>query len=58
MESKKVYSFRLNEKQIKSLKYLAVDLDRFLGDLLEEAIDDIIKKYGSKAPSPKKFPKS
>ncbi len=58
MESKKIYSFRMNEKHVKSLKYLSIDLDRFLGDLLEEAIQDLLKKYESKAHLPKKSPKT
>jgi predicted transcriptional regulator len=45
MAQKKVFSTRINEDRIKELKHLAVDTDRSLGDLLEEAIQDLVKKY-------------
>ncbi|MBN1930409.1 MAG: ribbon-helix-helix domain-containing protein [Desulfobacterales bacterium] len=45
MEKKKVFSTRLNEDRIKELKHLSVDTDKSLGSLLEEAIQDLIKKY-------------
>jgi predicted transcriptional regulator len=48
MAQKKVFSTRINEDRIKELKHLAVDTDRSLGDLLEEAIQDLVKKYKSK----------
>ena len=34
---------------IKSLKHLAVDTEKALNDLLEEAISDLLKKYEKKA---------
>ena len=49
MREKKVLSTRLDEDRIKELKHLAVDTDRSLGSLLEEAIQDLLKKYGKKA---------
>ncbi|MCK4826399.1 ribbon-helix-helix domain-containing protein [bacterium] len=45
MSAKKVFSTRINEDQIKKLKHLAVDLSRPLGELLGEAIQDLLKKY-------------
>ena len=33
---------------IKKLKYLAADTERPLNDLLEEAIQDLLKKYKTK----------
>ena len=48
MGNKKVFSTRVNEDRIKELKYLAVDTDKSLGSLLEEAIQDLVKKYGKK----------
>jgi predicted transcriptional regulator len=48
MEQKKVFSTRINEDRIKELKHLAVDADRSLGDLLEEAIEDLVEKYKTK----------
>ena len=34
---------------LKSVKKLAIDLERQLNDVLEEAIQDILKKYEKKA---------
>ena len=48
MGNKKVFSTRVDEDRIKELKHLAVDTDRSLGNLLEEAIKDLIKKYEKK----------
>ena len=49
MGEKKVFSTRLDDDRIKDLKHLAVDSGRSLGNLLEEAIEDLIKKYEKKA---------
>ena len=49
MGNKKIFSTRVDEDQIKELKHLAVDTDRSLGNLLEEAIQDIVKKLRKKA---------
>jgi predicted transcriptional regulator len=38
------FSTIFNEDSIKKLKHLAVDADESLGILLEEAIQDILKK--------------
>lgn len=45
MSKKKTFSTRIDEDKLKALKHLAVDLDKSLGALLEEAIDDLLKKY-------------
>lgn len=45
MGNKKIFSTRVDEDRIKELKHLAVDTDKSLGTLLEEAIKDLIKKY-------------
>jgi hypothetical protein len=45
MGSKKIFSTRIDVDCLKALKHLAVDTDKSLGNLLEEAIDDIVKKY-------------
>ena len=47
MGKKKVFSTRIDENRIKELKHLAVDTDKSLGILLEEAIADLLKKYES-----------
>ena len=46
---KKVFSTRLDEDLVKKLKHLAVDEGETLGDLLDEAIEDLLKKYEKKA---------
>lgn len=48
MGNKKTFSTRVDEDRIKALKHLAVDADKSLGQLLEEAIEDLIKKYRRK----------
>jgi hypothetical protein len=48
MANKKVFSTSIDADRIKDLKHLAVDTDKTLGDLLEEAINDIVKKYRGK----------
>ena len=45
MGEKKIFSTRVNSDRIKELKHLAVDTDKSLGRLLEEAIKDICRKY-------------
>ena len=51
MGEKKIFSTRIDSDRIKELKHLAVDTDKSLGQLLEEAIKDICRKY--KNPSKK-----
>ena len=48
MIPKKTFSTRLNIDSLKALKHLAVDEDKSIGVLLEEAIDDLIRKYKKK----------
>jgi len=48
MGERKVFSTRLDQDLIKELKHLAVDEGRALNDLLEEAIQNLLKKYKSK----------
>ncbi|MCP4624592.1 MAG: ribbon-helix-helix domain-containing protein [bacterium] len=45
MGNKKVFSTSIDLNCIKALKHLAVDTDRSLGRLLEEAIKDLVEKY-------------
>jgi hypothetical protein len=45
MVEKKVFSTSIDLDCIKALKHLAVDTDKSLGRLLEEAITDLVKKY-------------
>lgn len=46
--AKKTFSTRVAEDRIKALKHLAVDADKSLGALLEEAITDLVQKYKQK----------
>ena len=45
MSMKKTFSTRIDMDRLKALKHLAVDEDKSIGTILEEAIEDIIKKY-------------
>ena len=48
MGKKKTFSTRVDDDRIKALKHLAVDTDKSLGTLLEEAIAELIKVYERK----------
>ena len=45
MGRKKTFSTRIDSDRLKAIKHLAVDEDKSIGALLEEAIDDLIRKY-------------
>jgi predicted transcriptional regulator len=45
MGSKRTFSTRIDEELLKALKHLSVDTDKSLGELLEEAIAELIRKY-------------
>ena len=45
MGKKKVFSTSIDPDRIKELKHLAVDTEKSLAQLLEEAIKDLVKKY-------------
>jgi predicted transcriptional regulator len=49
MGERKVFSTRLDQDLIKELKHLAVDEGRALNDLLEEAIQALLKKHEKKS---------
>jgi predicted transcriptional regulator len=44
-QKKKIFSTSIDSNCIKELKHLAVDTDKSLGRLLEEAIRDLVDKY-------------
>ena len=48
MVQKKTFSTRVDENRINALKHLAVNTDKPLGVLLEEAIADLVRKYEKK----------
>jgi len=45
MANKKIFSTRIDAERLRALKHLAVDEDKSIGVLLEEAIEELIKKY-------------
>jgi hypothetical protein len=45
MAKRKMYNTTLDAGLIKEIKILAAQLDKRQNDLLEEAIDDLLKKY-------------
>ena len=45
---RKAYGLRLDKTLMKELKYLGVDQDRNMNDLVEEAVRDLVKKYKKK----------
>lgn len=49
MGDKKIFSTRIDQDRIKDLKHLAVDTGKSLGFLLEEAIEELLKKYEKKS---------
>jgi hypothetical protein len=42
---RKTYGLRLDQALMKDLQYLGVDQERWINDLVEEAIRDLLKKY-------------
>ena len=48
MGEKKVISTRVDDDLMKKLKHLSVDEDESIGNLLDEAISDLLKKYEKK----------
>jgi hypothetical protein len=50
IKKRKPYNNMLDVELMKSLKILAVKQDKRQNDLLEEAIQDLLKKYGKKVP--------
>ncbi|MDX9821835.1 MAG: ribbon-helix-helix domain-containing protein [Syntrophales bacterium] len=53
MEKKRSpYNTTLDDGLVKRLKFLSVELSKRQNDLLEEAIEDLLKKY--EKPQPKK----
>jgi predicted transcriptional regulator len=45
MAKRKMYNTTLDSDLIKEIKILAAQMDKRQNDLLEEAIDDLLKKY-------------
>jgi len=49
MNNRKMYNTTLDSNLIRQIKILAAQLEKRQNDLLEEAIQDLLKKYQSKA---------
>ena len=47
MGTRKMYNTTLDTKLIREIKVLAAKLDKRQNDILEEAIQDLLKKYRS-----------
>lgn len=48
-ESRKNYGVRLDQALMRELSHLAVDEDRWVNELIEEAVRDLLKKYRDRA---------
>ncbi|HEU5408492.1 MAG TPA: hypothetical protein VFU48_12040 [Nitrospira sp.] len=46
---RKTYAVSFNRELMLKLQHLALDEDKFVNDLLEEATEDLLKKYREKA---------
>ena len=46
--AKKVFSTQVRNELLKEFKKLAIDLERPINDILEEAMRELLKKYGKK----------
>ena len=53
MGKRKMYNTTLDVELVRKLKILAAKLDLRQNDLIEEAIQDLIKKHEHKEPEPK-----
>jgi predicted transcriptional regulator len=52
MNNRKMYNTTLDSDLIRQIKILAAQLEKRQNDLLEEAIQDLLQKYQSKADPP------
>lgn len=49
MAERKMFATRVDSKFLKDLKHLSVDEEVSISELLEEAMQDLLKKYKKKA---------
>ena len=49
-KNRKMFATPLDQDLLKALKHLAVEQNRRLNDLLEEAMRDLLRKYGQEVP--------
>lgn len=45
---RKVFGLNLDQQLMRDVQYLALDQDRFVNDMMEEAARDLLKKYRDK----------
>ena len=45
---KKTYALRLGRELMLEIQHLALDQDRYVNDMIEEAAKDLLKKYREK----------
>ena len=50
MADRKMFATRIEPKLQKALKLLSVEKEKSISELAEEAIKDILKKYGKQIP--------
>lgn len=53
MNERKTFTTSLEVHILKDVKKLAIDLDKNVNDLLEEAMTDLLKKYEKQKNNPK-----
>lgn len=46
--SKKTYALRLSRELMLEIQHLALDQDRYVNEMIEEAAKDLLKKYREK----------
>lgn len=46
---KKLFGLRLDQQLVRDLQHLAVEQDRYLNEIIEEAAKDLLKKYSGKS---------
>jgi len=49
IEGRKNYGLRLHQELMRELSHLAVDEDRWVNELVDEAVKDLLKKYREKS---------
>jgi hypothetical protein len=54
MNDRKVFSVRVKKSLIKPLKFLSVELEVSMGELVEKAFNDLLKKHRISVPKEQK----
>ena len=48
LPGRKMYGLRLEQTLMRDLQHLAVDEDKWMNEMVEEAVRDLLKKYREK----------